>query len=75
MSEPKMTREHAEAEAYKLWGYSSFADWFTTEGDPPTSECVVGYFSYPGMGTERMHKMGSGDSFEAAFRAAGVRLP
>lgn len=73
MPTTKMTRERAEIVAEMRWGDRAFADWFTAEGDPPHSKCVVGYFSYPGMGTERMHTMGTGTSFEEAFADADTR--
>lgn len=68
-----MNLSEAQAKAVRRWGKHAFADWFTTEGDPPTREFRVGYFSYPGMGTERMHTKGVGETPEAAFADADKR--
>ena len=68
-----MTREQALTEARRRWGSKAYADWFTEEGDPPITWFEVGYFTYPGMGTERIHKMGYGATPESAFADADRR--
>lgn len=68
-----MTRAEALAEARRRWGKHAFADWFTTHDDPPEHVFKVGYFSYPGMGTEREHWMGAGADADAAFADADRR--